>query len=392
MDNKIIDNNKIKQNLISIIDLIGDTKKEIADNIYENVLKGNVTVGEDIQLVITTTTEAENLIKGLLEKNTEFPSLSEVESSHSYNDIDNNIMSIEDDDKKLDISYNQEEIDNDKSNNKEIIKDKNIIDNNITNNMQDNFDLLEEKIIGKNTEKVKVDEVSDNSNNKEVNINENKAEVIGEIQNIKDEKVINYNERRKAANDLIYNKYDIMANHYGYSSSVNIKLYVAPLETEENNPNVPIIVHAYSAGKYVTASSLDTKEEGHSIVTIVIEDFNILIRGSFVNGVFKSYVLTTGISANQGDKLNVISKEVGYEGNNPKGCGHIKFKENDDIYEIFPLSKTEDEYMCVHISKEFLDYYVVAKYGIPKIRIINNGIKQEIVAGWTGGFFEADII
>ena len=48
--------------------------------------------------------------------------------------------------------------------------------------------------------------------------------------------------------------------------------------------------------------------------------------------------------------------------------------------------------MCVHISKEFLDYYVVAKYGIPKIRIINNGIKQEIVAGWTGGFFEADII
>ena len=34
MDNKIIDNNKIKQNLISIIDLIGDTKKEIADNIY----------------------------------------------------------------------------------------------------------------------------------------------------------------------------------------------------------------------------------------------------------------------------------------------------------------------------------------------------------------------
>ena len=124
MDNKIIDNNKIKQNLISIIDLIGDTKKEIADNIYANVLKGNVTVGEDIQLVITTTTEAENLIKGLLEKNTEFPSLSEVESSHSYNDIDNNIMSIEDDDKKLDISYNQEEIDNDKSNNKEIIKDK----------------------------------------------------------------------------------------------------------------------------------------------------------------------------------------------------------------------------------------------------------------------------
>ena len=93
--------------------------------------------------------------------------------------------------------------------------------------MQDNFDLLEEKIIGKNTEKVKVDEVSDNSNNKEVNINENKAEVIGEIQNIKDEKVINYNERRKAANDLIYNKYDIMANHYGYSSSVNIN-YMLP--------------------------------------------------------------------------------------------------------------------------------------------------------------------
>lgn len=157
---------------------------------------------------------------------------------------------------------------------------------------------------------------------------------------------------------------------------------------------MPIVVHVYSHGNFKTASSYDTKDSGHNIVTLEIDNFYLLIRGGFdSNGKFMSFVMTTGLSANQGDIINVLSKEEGYTGPILPGSGHIKFEDDGNIYEIFPLNLQENEYLCILISKEFLDYYVVAKnYGSPKIRIFENGTQKEIIAGWSGDVFEADIL
>lgn len=361
-------NTNILKNIQEMSNLVEQTKKTIADNIYEEVMKGNFTISEENQKIVKTMTTMEALINNLTE-NKEFPSISEVDSSHLE---ENNEI------QELDNANNEKDIESEtQSQSNELQQD--------TSDIKNNDEMLEKD--KENGENVTPDNVDEEKNNK--------AEIIGEdIISDKEEPYYGkiFNEKRKLASDFIFNSYKIMATHWGYSSSSEIRLFIAPLQVKQDNPNVPIIVHAYCSGKYVTASSYDTKEEGHSIVTIMIDDFNLLIRGSFANGVFKSSVVTTGTSANQGDMLNIVSKETGYEGPNPKGSGHIKFKENNDIYEVFPLSLTENEYICMHISEEFLDYYIVSKYGIPKIRIINNGLKQEIVAGWSGKYFDTDII
>lgn len=223
------------------------------------------------------------------------------------------------------------------------------------------------------------------------------AEVIGEANT--EEKVLPFygivtNERQKKSGDFIFNKYRISAAKQGFNSASDITLFVAPLQVISNNPNVPIVVHVYSHGNFKTASSYDTKDSGHNIVTLEIDNFYLLIRGGFdSNGKFMSFVMTTGLSANQGDIINVLSKEEGYTGPILPGSGHIKFEDDGNIYEIFPLNLQENEYLCILISKEFLDYYVVAKnYGSPKIRIFENGTQKEIIAGWSGDVFEADIL
>lgn len=223
------------------------------------------------------------------------------------------------------------------------------------------------------------------------------AEVIGEANT--EEKALPFygvvtNERQKKSGDFIFNKYRISAAKQGFNSASDITLFVAPLQVIPNNPNVPIVVHVYSHGNFKTASSYDTKDSGHNIVTLEIDNFYLLIRGGFdSNGKFMSFVMTTGLSANQGDIINVLSKEEGYTGPILPGSGHIKFEDDGNIYEIFPLNLQENEYLCILISKEFLDYYVVAKnYGSPKIRIFENGTQKEIIAGWSGDVFEADIL
>ena len=384
-------NEKILKNIKEMTDLVEQTKKSVADSIYEDVMNGNFTISEENQKIVKTMTTMETLIKNLT-GNAEFPSLSEVDSSRTNNEEDKtklNEKSNDKDAKETVLSVGQMEDET-----VEEINKINEVKDNLASN-KNNDEEIKNKDNKKNSENKDIEDSILNIDEEEKNNIENKAEIIGEHIIANEEEPYYgkiFNEKRKLASDFIFNKYKIMATHWGYSSSSEISLFVAPLQVKQNNPNVPIIVHAYCAGKYITASSYDTKEEGHSIVTIMIDDFNLLIRGSFTDGVFKSSVVTTGISANQGDMLNIVSKETGYEGNNPKGSGHIKFKDNNDIYEIFPLSLTENEYLCIHISKEFLDYYVVAKYGIPKVRIINNGLKQEIVAGWSGKYFDTDII
>lgn len=370
---------KVIKNINDILRLLDDTKKITAVSISEDVMNGIFVVSEENQNIIRLISELEEKLNKLLAKSLDFSNSNKTEPipvAYEPNVTEDKII-VEDKDKA----------------------ETSKIESDIIRDQKNGADELPVSEI-----ETPVDSLSETDNLLTENINEDvikplpKLKVIGEVTS-KTEDFLPfygeiYNERRKAASDFIYNSYRIVATHYGFNSSTDIYVYVAPLQIKINNPNVPIIVHAYAHGKYITASSYDTKENGHSIVTIEIDDFHLLVRGGFdENGKFVTYILTTGISANQGDKINIISKEEGYTGNNPQGSGHIKFEEDGNIYEIFPLSMTENDYICVLISKEFLDYHVVAKnYGAPKVRIYNNGIQQEIVAGWSGSFFEADIL
>lgn len=227
------------------------------------------------------------------------------------------------------------------------------------------------------------------------------ATIIGEGNNRNLTQTSDFIEEfRKPASSFVFDKYKILASHFGAPGASEIELYIAPLVVADdisNASNVPIVVHAYCAGQWKTASSYDIIDEGKNMVTLDIGDFCLLCRGNFVNGIFVSNVLTTGISANQGDSLQFLSKMSGAQ-TPVQGNGHLKFKDEEGaVYEIFPLDITNQgkdskaEYICIKQGAEFLDYFVVANgYGVPKIRIAEKN--QEIIVGWMGSTLEAEII
>ena len=205
---------------------------------------------------------------------------------------------------------------------------------------------------------------------------------------------INFNEKRIPKNGFIYESFQLNLTRGGSREKHEVFLYVAPLILTKNSSNVPIVVHAYSEGRQITASSYDKRGNGHSLVTIEINEFNLLCRGAFENGVFNAFVVTSGFSANQGDTLEMVTKEDGAsEIINENSVGHIKFKDGDTLFEVFPISMTDNEYITIAITEEFIDYAVTAlDYGTARSKYLVNGVEKELIAHFEGDIFEAELI
>ncbi len=400
----------VVRNIHQMLNILDDTKREIANGISEDIMNGIFIVSEENQAFLKLIGKISDDLKEALRLN---QGIKADITETVKNDSLKQEVSKEEPLKVEEPVIKEQEIPVEKEREPEEETYEEEADSSISDNDNDisqdwfNDNMINEDDFARDFESSLPD------NNDEQEVKEDKtdeeikepveapfkmqAEVIGEANT--EEKVLPFygvvtNERQKKSGDFIFNKYRISAAKQGFNSASDITLFVAPLQVIPNNPNVPIVVHVYSHGNFKTASSYDTKDSGHNIVTLEIDNFYLLIRGGFdSNGKFMSFVMTTGLSANQGDIINVLSKEEGYTGPILPGSGHIKFEDDGNIYEIFPLNLQENEYLCILISKEFLDYYVVAKnYGSPKIRIFENGTQKEIIAGWSGDVFEADIL
>lgn len=205
---------------------------------------------------------------------------------------------------------------------------------------------------------------------------------------------INFNEKRIPKNNLIYESFQLNLTRGGSREKHEVFLYVAPLILTKNSSNVPIVVHAYSEGRQITASSYDKRGNGRSLVTIEINEFNLLCRGAFENGVFNAFVVTSGFSAAQGDTLEMVTKENGASKIiNENSVGHIKFKDGDTLFEVFPISMTDNEYVTIAITEEFIDYAVTAlDYGTARSKYLVNNEEKELIAHFEGDIFEAELI
>ena len=394
-----------------MLNILDDTKREIANGISEDIMNGIFIVSEENQVFLKLIGRISDDLKEALSLN---QGIKTDITEPVKNDTLKQEVPKEEPLKVEEPVIKEQEIPVEKEREPEEETYEEEADSSISDNDNDisqdwfNDNMINEDDFARDFESSLPDNNNDEQKVKEDKTDEEikepveapfkmQAEVIGEANT--EEKVLPFygvvtNERQKKSGDFIFNKYRISAAKQGFNSASDITLFVAPLQVIPNNPNVPIVVHVYSHGNFKTASSYDTKDSGHNIVTLEIDNFYLLIRGGFdSNGKFMSFVMTTGLSANQGDIINVLSKEEGYTGPILPGSGHIKFEDDGNIYEIFPLNLQENEYLCILISKEFLDYYVVAKnYGSPKIRIFENGTQKEIIAGWSGDVFEADIL
>lgn len=240
---------------------------------------------------------------------------------------------------------------------------------------------------------------SDIEKAEEIDTPSGKATVIG-ADKVKIEEdtnpfnTINFNEKRIPKNNLIYESFQLNLTRGGSREKHEVFLYIAPLVLTKNSSNVPIVVHAYSEGRQITASSYDKRGNGRSLVTIEINEFNLLCRGSFENGTFNAFVVTSGFSAAQGDTLEMVNKERGSNTiNNEQSVGHVKFKEGDTLFEVFPISMTDNEYVTIAITEEFIDYAVTAlDYGTARSKYLVNNEEKELIAHFEGDIFEAELI
>lgn len=224
-----------------------------------------------------------------------------------------------------------------------------------------------------------------------------KAEIIGGSSKISSfsKKDIFMEEYQKNVDDIVYEMIDINLSHSGYSGGgrpEKMTVMIAPLKIQKFATTiVPIIVSIYYNGKIITKSSYDQAEDGKNLVTMDVNEFYLLFRGSFdANGKFKGYVTTTGISAGQGDILTV-SSDVSYGETDSRTVnnGHIKVRsvidETEGVIEVFPFGDPEnDEFIVMTKNDEFVDYMYISDgaKGLKKPLIYSDGVRKQAICSW----------
>lgn len=208
-------------------------------------------------------------------------------------------------------------------------------------------------------------------------------------------------ESSKDVNTMIYNMSKLTVSHIGGGKPEEIIVMIAPLKVSKMSaPAVPIVVTLYNRGNVVTKSSYDMGEGGKSIVTLDINEFYFLCRGSFdEEGKFKAFITTTGQSSQQGDRINVVSsKDYGNIHDPNTKNGHIKMKyqseSGEGTIEVFPFGTSEDcEFIIMVKNPEFCDTYYINQNGRTGTSVIIYGAegKLEIVPNWNGDILEVEV-
>lgn len=211
-------------------------------------------------------------------------------------------------------------------------------------------------------------------------------------------------EQSKFASEFVYHTSKISVLHPDIGSRPEeMLIMIAPLKiTKYSCPSVPIIVTIFHRGNSVTASSYDTMDSGKNLVMIDIDEYYFLCRGSFDdNGNFKASIVTTGPSANQGDRINILSsKTYGNGANRETRNGHIKFRYEAEsgpgTIEVFPFGKPdEDDFVAIVKNDEFVDYYFISRslrINSRPIVYTGNGNKQELICQWEGDSLTAELV
>lgn len=212
-------------------------------------------------------------------------------------------------------------------------------------------------------------------------------------------------EKEKHVDDIVYTMFGATLTHSGFSGggkSLDIQIMIAPLKIQKFScPSVPIIVSVYYKGKILTSSSYDQAEEGKNLVVINIDEFYLLFRGSYDgDGNFVAFVTTTGISASQGDILNITSEErFGTEAGRNVNNGHIKFRaivyDDNGTIEAFPFGYPEDnEFIVMTKTDEFVDYMYLSDDvgGLKKAVIYQEGRKVQVKCSWNDDVMSVDLV
>lgn len=213
-------------------------------------------------------------------------------------------------------------------------------------------------------------------------------------------------EQQKSINTMLFNISKLTLSHIDGGKPEEIVVMMAPLKVSRvAAPAVPIIVTLYNRGKVVTKTSFDMGDQGKAIVTIDINEFYLLCRGSFDDeGHFKAFIITTGLSSQQGDRLSVVSsKNYGNSLDENVKNGHIKMRYEAEAgpgtIEVFPFGTEKDgEFVVMVKNTEFCDTYYINQKGRTGSSVLIYGKdssgdigRLEIVPTWNGDILEVEV-
>ena len=211
-------------------------------------------------------------------------------------------------------------------------------------------------------------------------------------------------EHRKHEDMFIFDSYRISVSHATSMQMEEMDVHIAPLTDFKGEEilSPPIIVSIFYKGKMASRSSYDNTN-GRTMVQIQVGDYHFLCRGEFdEDGVFKSYINTTGASSDNGDTINIISCNKHGNPHNT-GANHLRFhyvvdSDTNDIgvIEVFPLEIEEPEYIVMCRTGDYTDYYHVSQNqtgsGRRSVTIFEDNIKKELILNWDGKFMEAELL
>lgn len=196
------------------------------------------------------------------------------------------------------------------------------------------------------------------------------------------------------ADDFVYTMLGATLSHYkGKGKSIEVQAMVAPLKISKiSAPSVPILVSVFCDGQVITSSSYNQKD-GKSLVTLEVQGFYLLFRGQFnADGEFSGEMMTTSMSATQGDILTVTSQEhYGREPRSQSRNGHVKFHETvldrSGVIEVFPFGDPEDnEFVAMLSNEDFVDYiYLSPNVPLMKAIYYAGDKKKQLSCEWNNG-------
>lgn len=171
------------------------------------------------------------------------------------------------------------------------------------------------------------------------------------------------------------------------------KLYVIPLDIEENTQNAKFIV--YHPAEKFNEENIYTVADEFGNAHIVLSDINILVKASFSNGRFHTFIVPEGQSAIDGVTIEKNGTEHQSKDRSKTNYGVICYKINNNIIRVIPLDFKNNETgnakvdIIIEKDKNFDIYHNVGEK-IFEITIDNK--KYTPINYWKGDILSSELL
>lgn len=207
--------------------------------------------------------------------------------------------------------------------------------------------------------------------------------------NDKDEKI-------KAIGTYIYDIYDFTIIPPGGVKGEPMKAIIAPLYVYDNDNHPDIMVMLID--QYGNTEEYFS-QNGLASVKATFKDYEFLIRGTFSDGNFKSFLVVSGTTMSMGYSLNKNIYEKRAKVKENVHYGHISFLEDGLRYHIVPLTLNNDEngiaqsiILVENEDKSYREILKTASNGFTVYSNANTGISYQILIYWQDDLLCAEVL